>query len=140
VAEFRKAIADKLVKAFAGIAFNEAPNSLSQYLAVAARAHDVIASLGIPISRMRVEDRGDEIEVSVERAVPSMDLVPEEDRPYAMLVSIGILVGIVEGIVGSPVGLRVPNLGIELPGDSHVMEVDADVSANRYIAVIKRVK
>ena len=138
IAEFRKAIADKLFAEFLGIAYGERPRTLEEYLTVTAKAHDAIASLGIRISLIRAEKTGQGVRVEVRDAVPGMEVVPEEDRPYAMLISIGILLGIVEAVTGRTVGLRVPQLGIDLVGDGAVMEVEElDIAGNRYVALVK---
>ena len=135
----------ELYETHRGIAYGEEPpKTLAEYLTVAAKAHEsiqeVLSKAGLKISRIKVSEEGSDIVVEVVDAVPGMHLLPDDEtRQIALAVSVGVLLGIAEGVVGKRIGLRIPQVGVDVvsPGDDLVMEVvEFDVAGNRFVARI----
>ena len=142
----RAGILELLYETHRGVAYgDDPPRDLAGYIEAASRAHESIAGVlrdvGLGISRIRLLSR-DPVRVEVENAVPGAGLVVDgELRGYALAISVGVFLGIVEGVLGSPVGLRIPQIGVELvsPDDEYVLEVvEFDVEGNRYVAELRR--
>ena len=135
----------ELYETHRGIAYDgDPPKTLTEYLTVAARAHEsiqeVLSSAGLRISRIRVVEEPEGMTVEVVDAVPGMHLLPDDEtRRIALAVSVGVLLGIAESVVGKRIGLRIPQIGVDVvsPGDDLVMEVvEFDVAGNRFVARI----
>lgn len=137
VSELGRLIVERLIPEYAGVVGSKKPENLVEYLKVAEKAHQYLSGLGANISNMRVVAEDGVVRVEVSNAVPSMQILPEEDRPYAMLVSISVVLGVVEAVTGKQAHLKVPSLGIELPGPGPEIVVDVDVPGNRFVATIR---
>ena len=140
----RAGVLQLLYESHRGVAYGDEPRDLAGYIEAASRAHESIAGVlkgvGLGISRIRLLSR-DPVRVEVENAVPGAGLVVDgELRGYALAISVGVFLGIVEGVLGRPVGLRIPQIGVELvsPDDEYVLEVvEFDVEGNRYVAELR---
>lgn len=141
----RAGVVKLLYESHRGVAYgDDPPSDLAGYVEAASKAHESIAevlkSVGLGISKIRLISRNP-VRVEVENAVPGAGLVVDgELRSYAMAISVGVFLGIVEGLLGKSVGLRIPQIGVELasPDDEYVLEViEFDVKGNRYVAELR---